>query len=175
MASIDSEDYFNSESELIKYALLMMSKSADQKRITDGEDSNADSNSLMVLSRPQIGYLNMRMEGVPLRKICEVLNVPPITFKLWKEQAGENSLYHACLDAIDEINADMAEDITRDEAQTNRKAKEERMFYIKRWKQEYRENYQGSGANVVQVNITVDDKPYTVNVNTKEVNDAGQD
>lgn len=166
-------DYADCNSDLLRFGLLKWKKQNEQKLLGSGDKpAITGDNELIPLDIKQVQYLNMKMQGVPLKDICTALQITPATPAFWKEKEGADSLYGICVEAIDQIQADMAEDITRDEAQTNRKANLERMFYIKRWKPEYRDNFAGTGANLVQLNITIGDKPFTVDVTTK---DAGSD
>lgn len=176
-----AEEYADYTSALIRYGLLMYQRSLnkDQKLLTGDviDDLYSISGGLTVnLTSEQVKYLNMRMDGISTKRACELLFIDQAYPLLWEEEGEKNSVYKFCVEALRLIQAKQAEDVVWDKA-INEGKELMLMFAVKSRLDEYKDNAKSTGANVVQVNISVDKEPFVVDTNSKiidaEVIDGG--
>lgn len=166
-----AEEYADYTSALIRYGLLMYQRSLnkDQKLLTGEmiDDLYQIGGDLSIALTPQqVQYLNMRMDGISTKKSCELLKIDQAYPLLWEEEGEKNSVYRFCVEALRLIQAKQAEDVVWDKA-INEGKELMLMFAVKSRLDEYKDNAKATGANVVQVNISVDKEPFVVDTNTK--------
>jgi hypothetical protein len=142
--------------------------------LTDGMDKlyGIDGQSIDLTSQ-QVQYLNMRMDGLSTKQVCKSLQLDPALPMLWEEESEKNSLYYCCLTALETLKAKDLEDIVLEKAMTDNDWRRDtvRMFALKRFMPEYREN-SPSVTSAVQVNISVANQPFEVVTETKEISDV---
>jgi hypothetical protein len=169
------DEYIDFTSALIRYGLLMSAKAKNGgKLLTDGMDKlyGIDGQSIDLTSQ-QVQYLNMRMDGLSTKQVCKSLQLDPALPMLWEEESEKNSLYYCCLTALETLKAKDLEDIVLEKAMTDNDWRRDtvRMFALKRFMPEYREN-SPSVTSAVQVNISVANQPFEVVTETKEISDV---
>lgn len=172
----DPDSYIDYTSSLIRLGVFMSNKAkSNGKAITDGVDAlyGVEGQSLD-LSSQQVQYLNMLMDGMSTKDACKSLQLDRATPILWEETAEKDSVYNCCLTILQQIKANDIEDKVIDVSLYDNDWRRDtaRMFVMKRFKPEYRENAPVT-TNAVQVNISVANQPFEVITETKIINDEG--
>lgn len=172
----DPDSYIDYTSSLIRLGVFMSNKAkSNGKAITDGVDAlyGVEGQSLD-LSSQQVQYLNMLMDGMTIKEACTNLQLDRATPMLWEKVADKDSVYACCLSIIQQIKAEELEERVIDISLTDKDWRRDtaRMFVMKRFMPEYRENAPVT-TNAVQVNISVANQPFEVITETKIINDEG--
>lgn len=167
------EEYVDFTSALIQLGVFMSNKAKNNgKAIASGTDDSmyGIENQAMELTSQQVQYLNMRMDGLSTRDACKGLQLDMAMPLLWEETADKDGVYSCCLKVLEQVKAKQLEDFVIDKAMVDSNWRRDtvRMFVMKRFMPEYRENAaQVTGA--VQVNISVANQPFEVVTETKIV------
>ena len=167
------DEYIDFTSSLIRLGMFMSNKAkSNGKSITDGMDAlyGIDEQSIDLTSQ-QVQYLNMLMDGMSTRDVCKGLQLDQATPMLWEETCDKDGVYSCCLSILQQIRAKELEEKFIDVALKDPDWRRDtaRMFVMKRFMPEYRENSQTGGANIVQLNISVGDRPFEVITDTKVI------
>ena len=175
----DADSYIDYTSSLIQYGILMSNKAKNGgKAITDGMDAlyGIDGQAIDLTSQ-QVQYLNMVMDGITAKKACDFLGLSHATPLLWLEISDEDSVYSFCLKAIENMKAKELEEKVMEKALTDDDWRRDtvRMFVLKRFMPEYRDNSQTNGNTMVQFNVNVAGKNFEVQTDTKVIEIEGQE
>jgi len=102
-------------------------------------------------------YLFLVENDIPVSVACKALRIANGIPVLWRRT---NALYRAAIDLTMEAKADNVEGIVYSQATNNPDAANERMFYLKRWKPEYKETAPIAGPGAVNLYITIDKQEF---------------
>lgn len=165
------DEYIDFTSSLIRYGILMSAKAKnDGKLLESGTDDVYSIDNVDIgLSSRQVQYLNMLMDGISSKDACVGLQLDTAQPLLWEEEAGKNSVYCCCLDALNQIRAKSLEEKVIEKAIKDDKADILKMFVLKRWMPEYRDNAQTQGATIAQFNISIGDKDFKIETDTSKL------
>lgn len=167
------EDYIDYTSALVRLGVYMSNKAKNgNKSITDGTEESlyGIEQQAMELTSQQVQYLNMRMDGLSTKDACKSLQLDMAMPLLWETTADKDGVYACCLTVLEQIKAKQLEDFVIDKAMVDGDWRRDtvRMFVMKRFLPEYRENAP-QAVSAVQVNISVANQPFEVVTETKSV------
>ena len=163
-----TEEYYDYTTALIRYGLLMFRKTQGDTKLLEGEvDSLYD--APIPLTGEQVGYLNMRMQGLSMKNSCQLLKIDMAYPLLWEEELGIKSVYGFCLEAVKRTQAINLEDVVWDKAMTDDSKGLMAMFALKSRMSEYKDNAPANNNTAVQVNISVNGNKYVVDTDVVDI------
>lgn len=134
--------------------LFTADEHADKYLVPSGQPDDADDENLTCA---QGLYLIGLTHGLTPFRILDILKVSRICPALWSKTGS--TAYKESLRAIKEMQAEQAEALILENAVNNPSAGLDRMFVIKAWKPEYRDNAPLPAAPAVAISITIDGHP----------------